>query len=80
MSWSDEYMSGRRTATRRAVLRGGLWGTAGLVGAALIGCGDDDDDEAASATQAPAATQAAAATPAATKAAAAPAPRVPRTR
>ena len=63
MSWTDEYMSGRRTTTRRAVLRGGVWGTAGLVGAALIGCGDDDDEAApaAAATQAPAATQAAAA-------------------
>ena len=31
--------------TRRQLLRGAALGTAGLVAAALIGCGDDDDDD-----------------------------------
>jgi peptide/nickel transport system substrate-binding protein len=33
---------------RRAVLRGAALGTAGLAAAALLGCGSDDEDEAAS--------------------------------
>ena len=35
--------------TRRQVLRGSILGALGLAGAALIGCGDDDDDEGATA-------------------------------
>ena len=51
----------RRRISRRAALRGAGLGVAGLAGAALIGCGDDDDDEAKTqATAAP--TGAAAAT------------------
>ncbi len=41
-----------RSVGRRALLRGGLVGGAGLAAAALVGCGggDDDDDEAATQT------------------------------
>jgi ABC-type transport system substrate-binding protein len=59
----------RRRISRRAALRGVGLGVAGLAGAALIGCGDDDDEEPAAAqataapTQAAAETQAAAAEP-----------------
>ena len=45
--------AGRRLS-RRGVLRGSAVAGLGLAGAALIGCGDDDDDEAAPAAQAPA--------------------------
>ncbi len=52
----------RRRVSRRTALRGAGLGIAGLTGAALIGCGGDDDDTVAPvATQAPAATAAAAA-------------------
>lgn len=48
-----------RRFSRRTVLRGAGLGLAGLAGAALIGCGDDDEAApSASATRAPAATQA----------------------
>ena len=52
--WSrltDQRMS------RRGILRGAGVGAAGLAGAALIGCGDDDDDDGA-ATASPGATTA----------------------
>ena len=55
----------RVLTTRRSLLRGAAMGGAGLAAAALIGCGDDDDEEAPAApaaTQAPAATEAPAAT------------------
>ncbi len=48
----------RRTVSRRAALRGAGLGLAGVAGAALIGCGSDDDD-----APAPAARQAATAAP-----------------
>ncbi|MGE3074423.1 MAG: ABC transporter substrate-binding protein [Dehalococcoidia bacterium] len=40
----DNYWT--RTIRRRAVLRGGLVGTLGVSAYALVGCGDDDDDDA----------------------------------
>ena len=59
---SDNERDGRwwsADLNRRALLRGGLVGGAGLAAAALVGCGGGDDDEpAATATAAP--TQAAA--------------------
>ena len=59
----------RTRLTRRAALRGGVLGGAGLAAAALIGCGDDDDDApAATPTAAPTATPTAALTPTATAA------------
>ena len=61
------WLSAKRSLTRRQLLRGGAVGGLGLAAAALIGCGDDDD-EAPAATAAPAAATAA---PAATTAAAA---------
>ena len=42
-----------RRASRRNVLRGASLGVAGLAGAALIGCGGDDDGGSASATAGP---------------------------
>ena len=55
---------------RRTLIRGGVIGAAGLTAAALIGCGDGDDEAPAAATAAPtAAATAAAATAAATAAA-----------
>jgi ABC-type transport system substrate-binding protein len=49
----------RRRLSRRSMLRGAALGAAGLAGAALIGCGDDDDDApAAGAAATAAATQA----------------------
>jgi ABC-type transport system substrate-binding protein len=54
MVTDTNFWTGRRIS-RRAALRGAGLGVAGLAGAALIGCGDDDDDAPA----APAATQAA---------------------
>ena len=69
---------GTQRIGRRTLVRGGLAGAAGLAAAALIGCGDDDDEEVAAtpaATVAPTATVAAtvAAPTAAATAAAAPA-------
>ena len=65
MTEHDNYWT-RRRVSRRSVLRGAVLGIAGLAGAALIGCGDDDDaGPAAAATRAPAATAAPAATSAA---------------
>ena len=61
------WLTAQRSVTRRQLLRGGAVGGLGLAAAALIGCGDDDD-EAPAATAAPAAATAA---PAATTAAAA---------
>ncbi len=55
--------------SRRSVIRGGVLGAAGLTAAALIGCGDDDDDEApVAATAAPTTAPTAAATQAPTAA------------
>ena len=34
-----------RSLNRRTLLRGGVLGGAGLAAAALLGCGDDGDDE-----------------------------------
>ncbi|MYA19886.1 MAG: ABC transporter substrate-binding protein [Chloroflexi bacterium] len=57
----------RGILSRRALLRGGAVGAAGLAAAALIGCDGDDDEEPAPAPATPAATPtAAAATPEAT--------------
>ena len=56
----------RNRISRRAALRGVGLGVAGLAGAALIGCGDEDED-----TTAPAASGAATAAAAATAATAA---------
>ena len=61
------WLTAQRSVTRRQLLRGGAVAGMGLAAAALIGCGDDDD-EAPAATAAPAAATAA---PAATTAAAA---------
>ena len=75
MTESNYWKSvGSRRLSRRGALRGAGVGLAGLAGAAIIGCGDDDEAPPAGATTAPAATQAAAAAttaPAATQAAAA---------
>ena len=60
----------RTLTTRRSLLRGAAVGSAGLAAAALIGCGDDDEEPAA-APAAPAATQAAATGATATQTAAA---------
>ncbi|MDP6605580.1 MAG: hypothetical protein QF664_04885, partial [Dehalococcoidia bacterium] len=43
MADERNFWTGRRIS-RRAALRGVGLGIAGLVGAALIGCGDDGDD------------------------------------
>ncbi|MEX2230165.1 MAG: ABC transporter substrate-binding protein [Dehalococcoidia bacterium] len=51
----------RSPVSRRAALRGAALGSAGLAGAALIGCGGADEDDAA--VPAPAATTAATASP-----------------
>ncbi len=48
--------------SRRSALRGGGLGLAGLTGALLIGCGDDDDDGPAAPAPTAAATTAAAGT------------------
>ena len=58
-----------RRLSRRSIVRGAALGGVGLAGAALIGCGSDEEEEAtATATQAPAGDGGA--TPAATEAAA----------
>ena len=78
----DSLFEMRGILSRRALLRGGAIGAAGLATAALIGC-DDDDDEPAPAPATPAPTPAApAATPTPTEAAATPTatPRPPPTR
>jgi peptide/nickel transport system substrate-binding protein len=63
MTEHDNFWT-RRRISRRSALRGGALGIAGLAGAALIGCGDDEADPApAAATAAPAATSAAKAAP-----------------
>jgi peptide/nickel transport system substrate-binding protein len=49
--------------SRRSVIRGGVLGAAGLTAAALIGCGDDDEEEAAPAAPAASASPAAQAVP-----------------
>ena len=49
MSGLDTNRALRRTSGRRAVLRAGALGAAGLAGAALLGCGGDDEAPAASA-------------------------------
>ena len=46
----------RTRISRRAALRGGVIGGAGLAAAALIGCGDDDEEPAAPVATAPPAT------------------------
>lgn len=60
--------------SRRGLLRGAAIGGAGLAGAALIGCGGDDDESVTgtSATQAPSSSSGGAAAPAAAPAAALP--------
>ena len=70
MDLSERRLLGQRIG-RRSLLRGGVIGGVGLATAAVIGCGDDDDEAPAAAAPAapaaPAATQqVAAATPAAT--------------
>ena len=45
-----------QTVTRRGFLRGAALGSVGLATAAVIGCGDDDDDAASTAPAAPAET------------------------
>lgn len=45
-----------RLVSRRTVLRGAFLGGTGLIAAYAIGCGDDDDEEVASATPTPAST------------------------
>ncbi len=62
----------RRRLSRRSVIRGGTLGTAGAIGAVLIGCGDDDE---VTATPAPSAPSAPGTTPSASGA---PAPGEPK--
>ena len=52
---STNYWTGRRVS-RRATLRGAGLGLAGLAGAALIGCGDSDEDGDSAGTATPVAT------------------------
>ena len=58
----------RTRVSRRAALRAGVIGGAGLAAAALIGCGDDDEEPAAAPAPTAAPTQAPTAAPAATAA------------
>ena len=64
-----EFLHSR--VSRRALIRGGALGGVGLATAAVIGCGDDDDDGAPAVQATPTATAAAAATAAPTAAPAA---------
>ena len=57
----------RKRFSRRAVVRGGALGLAGLGGAALIGCGSGDEEEVA-ATSSGSRSSSSAATAAATQA------------
>lgn len=65
----------KRRVSRRTALRGAAVGAAGLAGAALIGCGDDDEEVAAPAAPAAATAAPKAAATAAPKAAATAAPK-----
>ena len=51
MSEYENYWT--RRVSRRTALRGAAFGTAGLAGAALIGCGEDEPDATAEPTTAP---------------------------